>query len=112
MDCLAWFRINVKITKKLYDIESGSCQLYFQSLPGERNGKYSQNSSIFGENGKLVTLIQKIRRVGFTTPWSLIVVHLGLKVSTSVHNCGHVVNGGNTMAALLVLLPSALARGL
>ena len=29
-----------------------------------------------------------------------VVVHLGLNVSSSAHNCGCVVNGGNTMAAI------------
>ena len=33
-----------------------------------------------------------------------VIVHLGLNVSSSAHNCGCVVNGGNTMAAILVLL--------
>ena len=28
------------------------------------------------------------------------VVHLGLNVNGSAHNCGCVVNGGNTMAAI------------
>ena len=28
------------------------------------------------------------------------IVHLGLNVSSSAHNCGCVVNGGNAMAAI------------
>ena len=28
------------------------------------------------------------------------IVHLGLNVSSSVHNCGCVVDGGNTMVAI------------
>ena len=31
-------------------------------------------------------------------------VHLGLNVSSSAHNCGCVVDGGNAMAAIGVLL--------
>ena len=33
-----------------------------------------------------------------------VIVHLGLDVSSSVHNCGCVVDGGNAMAAILILL--------
>ena len=29
-----------------------------------------------------------------------VIVHLGLNVSSSAHNCGCVVNGGNAMAAI------------
>ena len=43
---------------------------------------FSQNSK-FGQNGK---------------------VHLGLNVSSSALNCGCMVDGGNTMAVILVLL--------
>ena len=32
------------------------------------------------------------------------IVHLGLNVSSSAHNCGCVVDGGNAMAAISVLL--------
>ena len=32
------------------------------------------------------------------------IVHLGLNVSSSAHNCGCVVDGGNAMAAIWVLL--------
>ena len=32
------------------------------------------------------------------------IVHLGLNVSSSAHNCGCVVEGGNAMAAIGVLL--------
>ena len=54
-----------------------SLQLHFQCSPGQRNGKFSQNAKLV-QNGK---------------------VHLGLNVSSSAHNCGCVVNGGNTVAA-------------
>ena len=38
---------------KLYDSDSGpGQQLHSRSLPGERNGKFSQNAK-FGQNGKL-----------------------------------------------------------
>ena len=29
-----------------------------------------------------------------------LIMHLGLNVSSSAHNCGCVVNGGNTIAAI------------
>ena len=32
------------------------------------------------------------------------IVHLGLNVSSSAHNCGCMVDGGNAMAAICVLL--------
>ena len=57
---------------KLYD----SQQLHSRSSPGERNGKFSQNGSDHA------------------------VVHLGLNISSSAHNCGCVVDGGNAMAAI------------
>ena len=34
----------------------------------------------------------------------IMLVHLALNLSSSVHNCGCVVDGGNTMAAILLLL--------
>ena len=54
-----------------------------QSSPGERNGKFSQNGK-FGQNNKF----------GQND-----IVHLDLNVSSSTHDCGCVVNGGNAMAA-------------
>ena len=40
------------------------------------------------------------------TPWSeiMLTVHLGLNVSSSAHNCGYMVDGGNTMAANLSII--------
>ena len=62
-----------------YDSDSGSgLQLHFQSLPGERNGKFSQNG-MSGQKGK---------------------VHLGPTVSSSAHDCGCMVNGSGAMAAI------------
>ena len=29
-----------------------------------------------------------------------VIVHLGLNVSSSAHNCGYMVDGGNAMAAI------------
>ena len=43
-----------------------------------QNGKFGHNGR-FGQNGS---------------------VHLGLNVSSSAHNCGCVVDGGNAMAAI------------
>ena len=47
----------------------------------ERNGKFSYNGK-FGQNG---------------------IVHLGLNVSSSTHNCGCMVDSSNAMAAICVL---------
>ena len=33
------------------------------------------------------------------------VVHLGINVSTSAHNCGYVVSGSNARTAICVLFP-------
>ena len=93
MDCLAWLRNIIiedvwEIRKhKLYDSDSGSgLQLHTQSSPGERNGKFSQNIK-FGQNGKFGQR-------------GKVYLHVGLNVSSSTHDCGFVVNGGNTMAAI------------
>ena len=43
------------------------------------------------------------QRASFMAHWSVImhaIVQLGLNVSSFAHNCGCVVNGGNTMAAI------------
>ena len=34
----------------------------------------------------------------------ILIVYLGLNVSNSAHNCGCVVDGGNAMAVILLLL--------
>ena len=81
---------------KLYDNDSGpSQQLHSRSSPGERNGKFSQN----GKFGHSCTNVTKGKLYG---SWDSdhVIVHLGLNVSSSAHNCGCVVDGGNTMAAI------------
>ena len=92
---------------KLYD--SGSepgQQLHFQSLPGDlavaegqRNGKFSLNGK-FGQNGKLGHSCVRVTkgRLYDSCVRDHVTVHLG--VSSSAHNCGCMVNGGNAMAAI------------
>ena len=51
--------------------------------------------------------VSKCQGADFMTSRSeivLYIVHLGLNVSSSAYNCGYVVDGCNTMAAILVLL--------
>ena len=93
-----------------YDSDSGPCQqLHSRSSPVERsqnckfvqNGKFSQNGK-FGQNGKLghsCTNVTKGKLYGSQFSDHAI-VHLGLNVSSSAHNCGCVVDGGNAMAAI------------
>ena len=72
-----------------------------RSSPGERNGKFSQNGK-FGQNGKLghsCTNVTKGKLYG-SQDSDHAIVHLGLNVSSSAHNCGCVVDGGNAMAAI------------
>ena len=87
---------------KLYDSDSGpGQQLHSRSSPGERNGKFSQNGK-FGQNGKLghsCTNVTKGKLYG-SRDSDHAIVHLGLNVSSSAHNCGCVVDGGNAMAAI------------
>ena len=42
------------------------------------------------------------QRAGFMSPGvsNHVVVHLGLNISSSAHNCGCVVDGGNALAAI------------
>ena len=87
---------------KLYDSDSGPCQqLHSQSSPGEKNGKFSQNGK-FGQNGKLghsCTNVTKGKLYGSRVSDHAI-VHLGLNVSISAHNCGCMVDSGNATAAI------------
>ena len=87
---------------KLYDSDSGpGQQLHSRASPGERNGKFSQNGK-FGQNGKLghsCTNVTKGKLYG-SQDSDHAIVHLGLNVSSSAHNCGCVVDGGNAMAAI------------
>ena len=88
---------------KLYD--SGSepgQQLHSQFSPGDlavaegqRNGKFSQN----GKLGLSCVRVTKSRLYGSRVR-DRVIVHLGLNLSSSTHNCGCVVNGSNTMAAI------------
>ena len=68
---------------------------------GQRNGKFSLNSK-FGSNGKLGYSCFRVTkgRLYESRVRDRIIVHLGLNVSSSAHNCGCVVDGGNAMAAI------------
>ena len=62
---------------------------------------FSQNGK-FGQNGKLghsCTNVTKGKLYG-SQDSDHAIVHLGLNVSSSAHNCGCVVDGGNAMAAI------------
>ena len=83
---------------KLYDSDTGpGQQLHSRSSPGERNGKFSQNGK-FGQNGKLGHSCTNASFMAQDSDHAI--VHLGLNVSSSAHNCGCVVDGGNAMAAI------------
>ena len=95
---------------KLYDSDSGrGQQLHSRSSPGDlavaegqRNGKFSLNGK-FCQNGKLCHSCVRVMksRLYDSRVRDHVIVHLGLNVSSSTHNCGCVVDGDNTMAAVL-----------
>ena len=68
---------------------------------GQRNGKFSLNGK-FGQNGKLGHSCVRVTkgRLCDSRVRDHVIVHLGLNVSSSAHNCGCMVNGGNAMAAI------------
>ena len=81
---------------KLYDSDSEpSQQLHSRSSPGERNSKFGQN----GKLGHSCINVTKGKLYG-SQDSDHAIVHLGLNVSSSAHNCGCVVDGGNAMAAI------------
>ena len=50
---------------------------------------------------RMVSLVRMVSYVGHSrTKVIMAIVRLGLNVSSSAHNCGCVVDGGNTMAAI------------
>ena len=79
---------------KLYDSDLGPCQqLHSRSSPGERNGKFSQN----GKLGHSCTNVTKGKLYGSQDS----VCYCAFRyVSSSAHNCGCVVDGGNAMVAI------------
>ena len=95
MDCLPWLG-NIIIVdvweirkSKLYDSDSGSgLQLHTQPSPGEKSGKFSQNSK-FGQNGVSGQKGQ---------------VHLGPNVSSFAHNRGCMVNGSNVSIIIIIII--------
>ena len=56
----------------------------------------------FSQNGKLGHSCVRVMKSRLYDSWvrDHVVVHLGIKVSSSAHKRGCVVNGGNTMAAI------------
>ena len=99
---------------KLYDSDSGpGQQLHFRSSPGKRNGKFIQNGKFvqnckFGQNGKFDQNGKLCHSCANVTKGKLYgsrdsdhaIVHSGLNVSSSAHNFGCVVDGGNAIAAI------------
>ena len=71
-------------------------QLRTLSSPGERSGKFSQNSR-FGLNGTFGQN-DKFSQNGMSGQKGK--VHLGPNISSSAHDCGCVVNGSGAMAAI------------
>ena len=65
---------------------------------GQRNGKFSLNGK-FGQNGKLGHSCVRVTK-GRLYDSQVVIVHLGLNVSSSAHNCGCVVDGSNAMIAI------------
>ena len=66
-----------------------------------QNGRFVQNGT-FGQNGKLghsCTNVTKGKLYG-SRDSDHAIVNLGLDVSSSAHNCGCVIDGGNVMAAI------------
>ena len=67
----------------------------------QRNGKFSLNGK-FGQNGQLGHSCVRVTkdRLYDSRVRDHVIVHLRLNVSSSTHNCGCMVDGGNTMAAI------------
>ena len=86
---------------KLYDSESGpGQQLHSRSSPGDLAVAEGQMNGKFGQNGKLGHSCARVRKGKlYDSRVRDHVMHLGLNLSSSAHNCGCVVDGGNTMAA-------------
>ena len=62
---------------------------------GQRNVKFSLN----GKLGHLCARVMK-GRLYDSRVRDHVVVHLGLNVNSSTHNCGCMVDGGDTMVAI------------
>ena len=62
---------------------------------GQGNGKFSQNGTL----GHSCVRVTKSRLHEFRVR-DHVIMHLGLHVSSSAHNCVCVVDGGNAMAAI------------
>ena len=61
------------------------------AVEGQRIGKFGQNGKLGNSCARVMEGRSRVRDH---------VVHLGLNVSSSAHNCGYVVNGSNAMAAI------------
>ena len=98
----------MKKLQVLFSVSEPGQQLHSQSSPGDlavaegqTNGKFSLNGK-FGQNGKLGNSCiggTKGRHCNSRVSDHAI-VHLGLNVSSSAHDCGGVIDGGNAIAAI------------
>ena len=89
--------------RKLYDSDSGpGQQLHSRSSPGDLAVVEGQRNGKFGQNGKLGHSCVRVTKGRFygSQVRDHVIVHLGFNVSSSAHNCGCVVDGGNTMTAI------------
>ena len=110
MVCLACLRNIIIIVDvweirkhKLYDSDSGpGQQLHSQSSPGDMAVVEGQKNGKFSLNGKLGHSCVRVTkgRLYDSLARDHFIAHLGLNVSSSAHNCGFVVDGGNVMAAI------------
>ena len=77
-------------------------QLHSRSSPGDLAVAEGQRNGKFGQNGKLGHSCTNVTKgkLYSSRVRDHVIVHLGLNVSSSAHNCGGMVNGGNTMAAI------------
>ena len=68
-------------------------------IEGQKNGKFNKN----GKFGHSRARVAKSRLYNSQLVRNHVVVHLGLNVNSSAHNCGCVVDGGGTMTASMMV---------
>ena len=75
----------------------GHDQLHSQFSPGDMVVVEGQKDGKFSQNGKLCHSCARVMKCKLTESQSKIMlfVHLGLNVSSSAHNCGCMIDGGN-----------------
>ena len=92
------------MSSTVYNSDSGhGLQLQSRSSPGDLAVVEGQRNGKFGQNGKLGHSCARVTKSRLYDSWvrdNDVIVHLGLNVSSSAHNCACVVNGGNAMAAM------------